>query len=151
MEFWRGGDFTEGDSVNIHFDASDVINKLGDVAENLSVGLYNALQEAGEIVRKDAVMNCPVQTGRLRGSITSNVEGNTAEIGTNVDYAPYVEFGTGAKGDKSVAHTTKERWTYYSGGQFFTTSGHAPQPFLIPALKNNSDKIKQLIRQAVMK
>lgn len=63
----------------------------------------------------------------------------------------YVEFGTGSKGDKSVAHTTKKQWTYYSGGQFFTTSGHAPQPFLVPALKNNSAEIKRIIRQAVMR
>ncbi|NDO19935.1 HK97 gp10 family phage protein [Lachnospiraceae bacterium MD329] len=135
--------------MNIHFDTSDVINKLGDVAENLSAGLYNALQESGEVVRKEAVLNCPVQTGRLRGSITVNVEGNTAEIGTNLEYAPFVEYGTGSKGDKSVAHTTREKWTYYSGGQFFTTSGQAPQPFLTPALKNNKDTIIKLIREAV--
>lgn len=137
--------------MKIHFDTSDVINKLDKVTENLSAGLYNALQEAGEIVRKDAVLNCPVDTGRLRGSITVNVEGNTAEIGSSVAYAPCVEFGTGAKGDKSVAHTTRKSWTYYSGGQFFTTSGHAPQPFLVPALKNNAETIKRLIRQAVMR
>lgn len=135
--------------MNIHFDTSDVMDKLGNMAENLSAGLRNALQEAGEVVRKDAVLNCPVDTGRLRGSITVNVEGNTATVGTNVEYAPYVEFGTGSKGDKSVAHTTKKQWTYYSGGQFFTTSGHAPQAFLVPALKNNSDTIKQIIRQAM--
>lgn len=137
--------------MNIHIDTSDVMRKLDKSIENLSAGLYNALQEAGEVVRKDAVENCPVDTGRLKGSITSKVAGNTAEIGTNVEYAPYVEFGTGAQGDKSVAHTTRKSWTYYSGGQFFTTSGHAPRPFLVPALKNNSDKIKQIIRQAVVK
>lgn len=135
--------------MNIHFDVSGVVGKLDKITENLSAGLYNALQEAGEVVRKDAVLNCPVQTGRLRGSITVNVEGSTAEIGTNVEYAQYVEFGTGAHGDKSVAHTTREKWTYYSGGQFFTTSGHAPQPFLTPALKNNKDTIIKLIREAV--
>lgn len=96
-------------------------------------------------------MNCPVDTGRLKGSITSKVEGNSAVIDTNVEYAPHVEFGTGSKGDKSVAHTTKKQWTYYSGGQFFTTSGQAPQPFLVPALKNNSDRIKAIIKQAVMR
>ena len=135
--------------MNVHFDISDVVDKLDKMTENLSAGLYNALEQAGEVVRKDAVMNCPVKTGRLRGSIAVNVEGSTAEIGTNVEYAPYVEFGTGAKGDKSVAHTTRKSWTYYSGGQFFTTSGHTPQPFLVPALKNNKDKIIKLIREAV--
>lgn len=41
---------------------------------------------------------CPVDTGRLRASITSALEedGDTikAVIGTDVEYAPYVEFGT---------------------------------------------------------
>ena len=137
--------------MNIHFDTSDVMDKLGKISENLTMGLHNALGQAGEIVRADAVNNCPYITGRLKESITSKVEGNSAVIGTNVEYAPYVEFGTGSKGDKSVAHTTKKQWTYYSGGQFFTTSGQAPQPFLVPALKNNSDRIKTLIRQAVMR
>ena len=137
--------------MNIHFDAKDVMDKLGKISENLTGGLQVALGEAGELVRKDAVMNCPYITGRLRQSITSNVEGNSAVIGSNVEYAPYVEFGTGSKGSPKVAHTTKKQWTYYSGGQFFTTSGHAPQPFLVPALKNNSAEIKRIIRQAVMR
>ena len=116
-----------------------VINAL----QNLVSGgkLQNALAMAGEVVRADAVDNCPVDTGRLRDSITSTVEGDSAVIGTNVEYAPYVEFGTGAQGDKSVAHTTKKHWTYYSGGRFYTTSGHAPQAFLVPALKNNIPQI----------
>ncbi len=118
-----------------------VVNAL----QNLVSGgkLQNALAMAGEVVRADAVMNCPSpdSTGRLRDSITSAVEGDSAVIGTNVEYAPYVEFGTGAQGDKSVAHTTKKHWTYYSGGRFYTTSGHAPQPFLVPALKNNIPQI----------
>lgn len=137
--------------MNIHIDTSDVINKLGGMADNLSAGLYNALEKAGEIVRKDAVMNCPVDTGRLRSSITVNVEGNSAIIGSNLSYAAPVEFGTGSKGDPKVAHTTRKSWTYYSKGRFFTTSGHAPQPFLVPALKNNKDTITKLIREAVKK
>lgn len=41
---------------------------------------------------------CPVDTGRLRASITHQLgqdgEGLLADIGTDVEYAPYVEFGT---------------------------------------------------------
>lgn len=137
--------------MNIHIDTSDVMNKLGKISENLTAGLHIALERAGEVVRKDAVLNCPVDTGRLRSSITVNVEGNSAEIGPTASYGAYVEFGTGAQGDKSVAHTTRKSWTYYSGGQFFTTSGQPPKPFLVPALKNNKDTIIRLIRQAVMR
>ncbi len=37
---------------------------------------------------------CPVDTGRLRNSITHETDDNAAYIGTNVEYAPHVEFGT---------------------------------------------------------
>lgn len=35
-----------------------------------------------------------VDTGRLRGSITHTTDNDAAYIGTNVEYAPYVELGT---------------------------------------------------------
>lgn len=34
------------------------------------------------------------RTGRLRNSITSESDGNSAQVGTNVGYAGYVETGT---------------------------------------------------------
>lgn len=37
---------------------------------------------------------CPVDTGNLRNSITHTTDGTAAYIGTNVEYAPYVELGT---------------------------------------------------------
>lgn len=36
----------------------------------------------------------PVDTGRLRNSISHAATEDAAYIGTNVEYAPYVEFGT---------------------------------------------------------
>ena len=53
----------------------------------------------------------------------------------------YVEFGSGAKGDPSVAHTTKGSWVYCKNGRFYTTSGQPARPFLVPALTNNVDAI----------
>lgn len=41
-----------------------------------------------------AKLKCPVDTGRLRNSITHSVDSTTAYIGTNVEYAAYVEYGT---------------------------------------------------------
>ena len=34
------------------------------------------------------------RTGRLRNSITGEYDGNSAQVGTNVEYGPYVELGT---------------------------------------------------------
>lgn len=36
----------------------------------------------------------PVDTGRLRNSISHATDGEAAYIGTNVEYAPYVELGS---------------------------------------------------------
>lgn len=49
-------------------------------------------------VTNNAKSLCAVDTGRLRASITwtrgEDAKGPYAEIGTNVDYAPHVEYGT---------------------------------------------------------
>ncbi len=116
-----------------------VMEKLQKLASDKK--LHNALALAGEVVRDDAVANCPVDTGRLVGSITSNVEGNSAVIGTNVEYSQYVEFGTGSKGDPSVAHRQGKWKCKIPGVGVRYVSGQAAQPFLVPALKNNTAAI----------
>ena len=69
-------------------------------------GLEKSMEKVGNIVERQAKINVSksppehpqVQTGRLRSSIIHQVtkEGNeiTAEIGSNVYYAPLLEFGT---------------------------------------------------------
>ena len=109
----------------------DVVDKLTQYASG------DKIQRGLAMAGAHAVANCPVATGRLRGSIVSQVDGDSVAIGPTADYGIYVEFGTGTKGDKSVSHTSKRHWTYYSGGRFYTTSGQAPQP----ALKNNVSEI----------
>lgn len=53
-----------------------------------------ALEECGLAAEGYAKRLCPVDTGRLRNSITHTTDENTAYIGTNVEYAPFVELGT---------------------------------------------------------
>ena len=55
-----------------------------------------ALEAIGLQAEGYAKMLCPVDTGRLRNSITHTVDvtGHKAIIGTNVEYAAYVEMGT---------------------------------------------------------
>ncbi len=52
---------------------------------------------------------CPVDTGRLRASITHATvkEELAAYIGTNVEYAPYVEYGE-AKHENGKAHFLRD-------------------------------------------
>lgn len=56
------------------------------------------MRQATLIVQRDAKLNAPVDTGRLRASITPEVrrQGRTVQgvVGSNVVYAPFVELGT---------------------------------------------------------
>ena len=52
------------------------------------------LEEASIIVQADAKRMAPVKTGNLRGSIDRDVQGDKAVVGTNVEYAEHVEYGT---------------------------------------------------------
>ena len=57
--------------------------------------LAKAVKELVLIIEAKAKELCPVDTGLLRASITPVVESwAAAYIGTNTEYAPYVEFGT---------------------------------------------------------
>jgi HK97 gp10 family phage protein len=53
-----------------------------------------ALEKIGLVAEGYAKKLTPVDTGRLRNSITHEVDGNDVYIGSNVEYAPYVELGT---------------------------------------------------------
>lgn len=65
-------------------------------------GLQKSLERVGLIVERQAKINVTqsppshpqVQTGRLRASITHNVNLGEVEIGSNVVYSKYLEFGT---------------------------------------------------------
>lgn len=54
-----------------------------------------ALEDSCSIIEAQAKINAPVNDGQLRQSITHTVENSVGTVGTNVEYAPYVEIGTG--------------------------------------------------------
>lgn len=131
----------------------DVLGKLDKLAGGADSGLKRGLMKGGELVRAEAAANCPVDTARLRDSIVvEDAGGNAVSVGTNVEYGVYVEFGTGSKGDPSVAHTTKSGWVYYNQqtGGFVYTTGQAPQPFLVPALYSQRDAVIEAVKAGVL-
>lgn len=70
------------------FDNSDEVRSVFDEA------IERALEEVGLAAEGYAKLACPVDTGRLRNSISHTQDDRAAYIGTNVEYGPYVEFGT---------------------------------------------------------
>lgn len=66
---------------------------------SLKLSSERQLTRLGLDVQNRARQLCPVDTGRLRSSVNSSGlkrdgRGVYVEVGTNVEYAPYVEFGT---------------------------------------------------------
>ena len=113
-----------------------LIRRLRSLRTDSDAIIERGLLKAGNKVRNKAVMLCPVNNGELRNSIM--VEKNaplSVAVGTNKEYAPYVEYGTGTMGDHAVQHTTKESWSYQDEeGNWHTTHGQPAQPFLRPAV-----------------
>ena len=69
-----------------------------------------------EIAEDYAKKEAPVDTGNLRNSITNEVEMSekAAYIGTNVEYAPYVELGTSrSKAQPYLKPAATEHTTVY--------------------------------------
>ena len=107
----------------------DVEVSVTDNSDEIKQAAYSAMEVALEAVGLQAEgyakMLCPFDTGRLRNSITHTADKDTAYIGTNVEYAAYVEYG----------HSLP------SGGQV------PPKPYLQPAAEDHAEEYKQIFKQ----
>lgn len=110
-----------------------------------------ALLKAGSLVERSAKQKAPKDNGQLAQSIQYEVDaqGTTCTVYNQLEYAPYVEYGTGLfaeeNGRKDVPwHYQDER------GDWHSTSGQKPQPFLRPALTENENKIAELLQGALL-
>lgn len=115
------------------------------------------LQMGTFIAEAAAKEQAPIDDGLLRGSITSKVTKDGAElvgiVGTNLDYAPYQEYGTGIYGPKGAPITPKRgrflRFKTKAGQVVFARSvrGTRPRKYMakgLLAVKNNIQKIRSL-------
>lgn len=119
---------------------------IANIEEMISAGLREklskGLENAGLVVEGAAKRLCPVGDGQLRQSITSQVDAEALEcvIGSSVEYAPYVEIGTGIHSSKGDGRKTP--WKYQDKhGQWHTTQGMNPHPYLQPAAEQNKGNI----------
>lgn len=129
----------------------DVIDLIDGLVDNQK--LEQAMAKAVLLVEREAKMKAPRGTGDLARSITSKVEtsGNEVEgtVFTPLEYAPYVEYGTGlfaedGNGRKDVP------WHYQDDeGNWHSTSGQKPQPFMRPALDENREQILLILKGAL--
>jgi len=73
----------------------------GDIKKSSRKGLERGAKK----IQKNAKYLAPVDKGHLRNSIKTKSQatndGVEAQVFTNLEYAPYVEFGTGQRGRES--------------------------------------------------
>lgn len=133
----------------IEFEGLDeILESLDKLADTQK--LNDTMGQVCALVERDAKQKAPKRSGALRRSIDSKVEINNNSIQgvvfTPLEYAPYVEFGTGlfaeGGGRKDVP------WHYKDDkGEWHSTSGQNPQPYLRPALDENREKILRMIKE----
>lgn len=124
----------------------EVLNELDKLDE--TVDLTQALGKACALVERTAKQLAPKDSGELRRSITSKVENNVGVVSTPLEYAPYVEFGTGLFAEGGGRSDVP--WCYQDDkGDWHSTSGQKPQPFMRPALNQNREKIIEILKEAM--
>lgn len=124
----------------------DVLKSLGDLADTSN--LESALGRACAKVEAEAKKKAPKGSGELRRSITSKVSGEEGVVYTPLFYAPYVEYGTGLFAENGGRQDVP--WVYQDDeGEWHSTSGMKPQPYMRPALYENREEILRIIREGL--
>lgn len=118
--------------------------------------LPKSLKKIGLTAERYAKKLCPVGTpestgkpgyrgGTLRNSITHEVDNNSVTIGSNVEYAPYVELGTGPYFDPPPEW---EKFTSKRG----SGKGHGyvhPRPYLRPAIEDHKSEYEGIFKNDI--
>jgi HK97 gp10 family phage protein len=125
----------------------DVLAMLDDRGKIESV--QKALEKACMVVVNAAVKKAPKGDGILRRTITFKVEDLEGIVYTPLEYAPYVEYGTGLFAEDGGR--TDVPWKYEDEeGNWHSTSGMQPRPFLRPALDESREEITRIIAEGLV-
>ena len=118
--------------------------------KDFDLAQFKSLYQSAALVEGQAKASAPTNKtvglgGQLRQSITKIVTKDNGIVGTNVFYAPYVEFGTRPHKitAKGKGLTDGKNWF----GKSVNHPGTKAQPFLLPALIKNRKKIIEIFRK----
>lgn len=136
-------------SNEIRFEGLDeIIARLDKISSPQNV--ERALGQACALVERTAKQKAPKGEGDLRRFISSRVEGLQGIVFNPLEYAPYVEYGTGLFAEEGGRMDVP--WHYQDEkGEWHSTSGQHPQPFMRPALEENRQNIKAIIMEELTK
>lgn len=153
---------------------------LDEILDNLDLftdtkQLERSIKKACAVVERAAKQKAPKGSGDLRRSISSRVQDLEGVVYTPLEYAPYVEFGTGlfaekggrkevpwvyvegssSSGNKSTKTYTEEEaretvaFLRSKGLEAYMTYGEKPHPYMRPALYENREKILRILKEGL--
>lgn len=143
----------------------DLLGKFEDYIPELEKKLTDEIApQVVQVMRSLAVKDVRVDTGHLRQSLQDGkaLIGKEGEhqvfmgISTSVEYARYVEYGTGNKGDPAVPHVPKDFWWAFNpewtegmpeSKRFIRWYAQPPRPYLRPALKGTEKIAVKLMKE----
>ena len=143
-------------SVNIRTRGIKASQKyLSDLIRNTDKNLNDALQEIGDSIVADARSNLQNNTNINSGTLLSSIrileEGpNYIIVGSDIDYAEYIEYGRGP-----VRPKNPDGWLHLidkqTGKDVFRKFAKAtePMPFLEPAVITNTSKFQDIVAENV--
>lgn len=115
-----------------------------EVLAELRAASIRALERCGSQAEGYAKDLCPVDTGGLRNSIfhVVDTEEPAAYVGSDSEYAVYVELGTGIY----YPGGRKDPWSYQDAkGNWHKTVGNKPQPYIKPAVVDHVNTYQKII------
>lgn len=134
-----------------------LLDKLNELGVTSDEAMLKAMKQGVIHVQGAAKKLCPVDTGKLRESITAKAEKENGKIvgtvSTNKEYAAYVELGTGQRGESSPS---PPKYPLESGYRQ-DWAGMSARPFMYPAMQNTrktlpkvmANSLKRQIKKAV--
>jgi HK97 gp10 family phage protein len=129
--------------MKVEFDITEVEGNLKKLLQKLPEATVQVMRNATLVVEEQAKENCPVDTGTLRSSISSEVDREGKDIVgyvyTNEKYAIHVHFGTGIFSQGSGRGTA---WKFKDRkGKWHSTLGQKATPFLQDAINQKQGEV----------
>lgn len=141
-------------NVSLTLKKNPIIDKMKNPASIIEKVAKATLEKAGLLVISQAKQIAPRKTSTLARSITyspvEKVGGNyQTRVGSNVEYAPHQEFGTGIYGKGSPIRPKRAKmlaWKGKSGKMIFARSvkGVKGKKFMQKGIEYMSDKISEV-------
>lgn len=132
----------------VKIDANSLLKRIDGMCSETNIS--TAIGKACALVEGEAKKKAPKDTGALRRSISSTVKGLEGIVFTPLEYAPYVEYGTGLFAEKGGRKNVP--WYYKDEeGKWHITSGQHPHPYMRPALNENREEVLRLIKEGIIK